>query len=682
MKLDETQYIGTQFHGFDLQLKPILSSIWFCLHLPRNAHDTFDIPPLSLRKAQDLDISHHIILLPVPWPSGTVEFLREWSSIFVITPDELAHEAENLINQLQKGTIYRVSQLDDESLSTIWACVHENSEQTKPLSPIATSIGSRTVYPGAVMPANLIRRHITGAPCPSLDELPSSKDKSVFYGFHWQAALATNARLHEHQDSINPEEVGEKWFAEERERVTCHVTLAVPGVSSTSTRINRMFSLLSQFTHYEDTPHVDIDHKEINIKSDKNMDKEKEIEDQVIDFLITHRALARTGIGLRSNFDGDDLFPLVDQLERHFRDGSIRPRYVNRELVRIGNRLADILGEECLRLLNRARSLTVFSNLPVEWTRLPGRTDPLCYITPVSRRPLLPLTRALQFELTLPLMMFWRKGFSILLAECIPINDPIGPLSRNFSNYLAQFIQEEVPSVDFETKEIFQKNDLVDILAQQKYDVLILSAHGVVSEERNVAGIICGDDILYGPELPELPPLVILSACSTSPRGRGLVNIGDECLRQGAKAVVSTFAPVDVNRNAKLLSRFIANMSASIENEDDADYRTVMDAWYQTVATNTVNDVMDSYPRQSINKPDIVYEFMTTASRGRLRQGHVIDDTIEVLCEQLGSIGEESPFRAWLQSQGFLPETLLYTISGWPERIILRDEQLEGFAGV
>lgn len=56
-----------------------------------------------------------------------------------------------------------------------------------------------------------------------------------------------------------------------------------------------------------------------------------------------------------------------------------------------------------------------------------------------------------------------------------------------------------------------------------------------------MAGIMVGEEFWMASEDINVPPIVILSACHSSPRGMGAVNIADMFIRNGAISVLGTF---------------------------------------------------------------------------------------------------------------------------------------------
>ncbi|MFI5913385.1 CHAT domain-containing protein, partial [Dactylosporangium sp. NPDC051541] len=206
---------------------------------------------------------------------------------------------------------------------------------------------------------------------------------------------------------------------------------------------------------------------------------------------------------------------------------------------------------------------------------------------------------------------------------------------------------------------------------------LVISAHGALVREQNLAGLRVGDEVLMGPGLGPLPPVVILSACHTAPRGAGTVSVTDLLLREGAIAVLGTQVPVDVRRNAMLMMRFFLYIAEVLAGREQ--HSTLLDVWHRVQTSNAINDVLDGGRllrewglNPAASGSPVLVEFMATRAAGQLRAGHIYADTERVLAEIADDQGIGGRVRNWFQRPGYVPESLFYAFAGRPDRIHLR----------
>lgn len=300
-------------------------------------------------------------------------------------------------------------------------------------------------------------------------------------------------------------------------------------------------------------------------------------------------------------------------------------------------------------------------------------------------RPLIPLTHAIQFELGPVATRYLKKGFKLLIAECVPEDDPAGRLSR-VGWESGQKTLQDIPNIDYKLAEFSRPEALKAEIASGAYDATVISAHGGLDPESGRTGFTCGRTFVVEEELGYLPPIVCLSACQVSPRGTGSVNIGDLFLRRGAEVVIGPVVPINAAHNAMLMARFFANIAATLEG--GTEMRTLEDVWLHTTATNAMNDILGSneslrawaLTRECRSGRSVLDEFMMSPSANRLRRGHIYSDTEAVLLEMARDRGIEDSFRAWTGSRTYLPESAMYVVMGWPDLFVLNDADFDKIA--
>jgi hypothetical protein len=348
-------------------------------------------------------------------------------------------------------------------------------------------------------------------------------------------------------------------------------------------------------------------------------------------------------------------------------------------LARLNESAASALTEEAVSLIARAFPLSVFSNFPVGLLSLPGDTSPLSCRVPIAYRPMLPLTRTIQFELSDPPTVDFTAGFRVLVAECIPETDPVGRLSRigwrAARDVVAQ--SDHADAMRFDYLDVDSVETLGALINEREPDLLVLSAHGALDRTASTAGVVVGGTLCLGPEFDRLPPVVILSACHVAPRGGGAVTITDLLLRQGALAVLGTQVPVDVRHNAMLMVRFFVYMMEVLAAREP--HVTLLEIWHRVQTSNAINDVLaGSAPlwewggSTTASGLPVVSEFMLTRSRGAIQLGHVYRDTENVLVAIADEQGDGARIRQLLRAPGYVPESLFYMFAGRPDRILLR----------
>ncbi|MCE9584533.1 MAG: CHAT domain-containing protein, partial [Planctomycetes bacterium] len=414
-----------------------------------------------------------------------------------------------------------------------------------------------------------------------------------------------------------------------------------------------------------------------------NQAKSEPAELEAFSFLSTHRAIARSGLGFVTPPVPQQLFNKIDQLEVHVLEARPNGLKILKMLRGIGLDAAALIPQEAVLSLRRAGDVTIFSNFPLGLSILGGHTSPLCCSRPVWYRPLLPLTSAMQMEVNPPDGIYLGHSMRVLVLDCLQPDDPVRTMC-SAGWHAIKTLLSGVKSSSFAQVNVRTEDEFRAALLANPSEILILCAHGQYLRDANSASVVIGDVPTQLTNLEGLPPVVLLSSCATSPRGVGAVSVADLLLRGGALAVISTLIPILASRNALLMMRFFEYLSLAVSGK--APLRTLADVWQATASTNALFDILTTsdriatWAREPHANGDVVSEFMIRSAK-RVRMTHLYEDTQLILEEIARDRGFLDVLRSTLKSQGFLPETLFYTMLGWPERIIVRDDVVERMNG-
>ncbi|MFI9274633.1 CHAT domain-containing protein [Kitasatospora sp. NPDC052896] len=647
-------------HGLARDAARALPGLWYCLHLPGSPADLRKLAAWQVQGLYQLARGHNIVLLTLKMFEKH-QFSRTWRPMLAVCPDDLANRtrqrAEALGFELPTATF---SELSDDSLAAHWNGIHQAVSPDSAMPGGAPALTRRLDLAATELPQRLLARQ---AGWPS--EQPTDEDQLtlVRQAREGRATMAVTARLEldgndSAADALLPR------LAAEAAQLGLPVTLALPGVAPAYTRGAYDPRLRAQI---RPTPEVDA----ADVWAPDMTDRPNAlIERAAIEFLTTSRSVADGGIGLTLRSVPPSAFTALAELEKHFVAAkSDQPSSVRKLLSRLNAAVRPLLTEPVIEAIKCASHLTIFTNFPLGVVTLPGDTAPLAARLPVTYEPLLPLTRALQRDFTAPSNLDWSNGIRVLIAECIPDSDPVGRASRigwrDAQNSLRT--AQNVKIVVRETPSVEALRQAVD---EHAPDMLILSAHGRVRD--NAAGLMIGEQshLTLGLERP--PAVIALSACHVAPRGAGTVSVTDFLLHEGACAVLGTQVPVDVRRNAVLMSRFLGHIEEGIT---DRRYATLLNLWHNVQMSSTLSDIIMSTP--SLTKwattpgpsgVPPVNEFMNRSPR-RLRAPHIYQDSEQLLGEIADEAGCGPQVRNWFRRPGYVPESLFYLFAGRPERI-------------
>ena len=652
---------GTFPLTFDRTLSPAVPALWFVMHLPRNAHDLVDLPALHLRRSQKLSIAHHVELAPWPTPAGLLDPTPQ--PLIVLTADS-AFEAVQQDRRFDHALVMkRFSELNDDvlrstcdRLGTAYSLDDSDFARHLAISPTGSTRPTQ-------IPNGFVAFHFAKHDPDALPALFSSADEALQFARHCQALLSATADLEERKlTPAEAEPIFLDTLREHKVRLRCPVVAGVPGVSPRAASRELARALKKARLDLPSLQGEEID---------------------VLGQVVAHRAAARLGIGFVSESISDAAFEALARLEGFVGDTGAKAIKLRRLLDNLSGHALSSFSDQQLRALAHASGITSFSEFPIGLMTLPGDTAPLACRSPIAYRPIVPLTRALQFELSSFPMHYVRDRLRILVAECIPTGDPIATASRAAWRHCGQQL-EGISNVEFELREVHNVNELRTILRDEHFDALVLSAHGSSDADSHRTGFVCGDELIVEEELGHVPPIVILSMCQIAPRGQGTANFSDLLFRQGAAAVIGTLIPIGVFKHGILMSRFFVYLAEALSGR--GTHQNLAEIWHFVVTSNAVAEILldatrtPQWLRECAHQ--ILAEFMNNRSAGKVRRGHLYVDTEELLAEILDERGLGTKFREWLSRQGYIPQSLFYVAMGWPERIIVYDEEFERVRGI
>ena len=657
--LEEMRAINAgKMHPFDEDLAPIMTAIWYCLHMPRIEFDTYDMDIEVLDKAYD--IPHNIVVMP---ESEFFRFIPVLRPTLIIYGVECSEEVKN--QAINSGaTIGAISTLDlsNELLTEHWNILFDNRilKSRKKLKDIDNQFlldNDRQL----ILPELFIARQHEEANRIYNDGFNSADVHKTCAELLWNQLLWHNAMMYCKDFRGKEKAAFRKMFSEGMEE------------AKKSTRMNLVITM----------PGVPQRQIEYGGLATHLPSEEKEL----IRLLGIHRAIAREALLIELQVAGKELFNKLNELELNCKQGT-NNKYVHRALRDIGIMFEKKLTKEQLIAINKSKHITIFSDFPIGLAIIGGAEVPLQCYKEISYRPLSPLTRCMQKELSKQRQIYYGSGCKIAFVECIP-NDKQNREVRAWSDSIAHSLKissEENEKIQVVFGEALTIRDLKKFLSDNSdADILHLSAHGYYDRKINMAGLMIGDEFWMADESDyRVPPVVILSACHVSPRGSGTVNVADLFMRVGATAVLGNFIPIHAKRNTILLNRLYTYISGA--QKGSAQYKTLSEAWSGIVATNAIHEIAETSKNffewiWGINDKgkQRMIDFTMNRSVGRLHGKTIYTNTISVIKEMLFEEGLEGKFDDILNQENYFPESVFYQWIGSPENIFLYNE---GFSKV
>ncbi|MEK3923472.1 hypothetical protein [Paenibacillus sp. FSL K6-2393] len=648
------QYKETM-HMLDPSLINIMPAVHYAMHLPRTGFDVLDLDEEML--LQFYDQPNNIIPFPSDFTGGLESIDMPHATLIIY--EEGCEESAKII-EAKLGSelgIIGAADLSTETLKKHWNLLWEAVRKENDKSVIdyenleLYDINKIDILP-LVFYWNQFRRlkEVINAVKLSKDVL----NKVAAFHFKTHATLATWREMIDNANG-DPQNIVESSypsiFKKNLQSVGVPVVITMPGIAT------------PQVSHHG--------------RSSKLPDNES----QMIKLLGTHRAIARNAVHIELDTVPKKLFDVLNQLEINCKHpNGTNSRYVWRTLRNLGKILSNHLTKVQKDIILRASHITVFSDFPIGLAIFEGASAPLSCYKPISYRPLTPLTRAFQFEMSKKGQYYIGKKLKVIVAECLEKNDDIRPYSDNIWSELQKLgSQYETLEVIYKETETIQE---LKIFLNEHRDAgcLIISAHGNYDTKSNMAGLCIGDDVWMASENDfTVPPIVLLSSCHVSPRGAGAVSVADLFLRNGAMAVLGTFIPVNVHRNGLLMVRlflYIAETQIGIYK-----FKTLDEIWSHIISSNAINEIIESNPSlkrwampRNLREEFPLKEFEQVRSVGKLRYPHIYKDTLKVLSEMLKGERLENHLNEIKSLDNYFPESVFYQFIGYPENVLIDNE--------
>ena len=400
-----------------------------------------------------------------------------------------------------------------------------------------------------------------------------------------------------------------------------------------------------------------------------------------------HRAIATNSALIEIKSTNDKIYQLVDNLEMQIKSGTNNP-HIWKLLSDVGKEIDNLLSIEQKKLLLQAPSICAFTEFPLGLAILPGQEVPLSVSHQIYYKPIVPLSRQLTIELTEIKSIQLYKSCRILFVECIPDNDD-NKIVHEWSEELSSQISEMSKKCSIskyyheEAYSVVELKTVLNRYPKGSIEILILSAHGFYDTNRNISGLCIGENDRWMADDDDIfvPPIVLLSACHVSPRGRNAVNACDLLMRSGASTIISTLIPINVIKNTLLYSRLFTYIFDSIMGTGQVKHRTLADAWTHVVATNAVNEILENstqlkewYISKNKRGQYRIVDFKLHRSAGRLRSTNIYSDTITILKEMLAEEGINGKYDSILIPEQCFPESFFYQMVGYPENVLLSND--------
>jgi hypothetical protein len=339
--------------------------------------------------------------------------------------------------------------------------------------------------------------------------------------------------------------------------------------------------------------------------------------------------------------------------------------------------LKDDVGEKISSLIcARAKSCKICSDVPLEWIYFGNL--PLMISHEVSKIPMTPGNILLQYSaIGLPIILHANELKNILIIRSFENDDPIKSMLEISVNTLLIDETMKVNIVDVQSEK-----EVIQALNNFKGFIVVFDCHGDHGGSNSTGWLQIGTDHMNTWELAHkarIPPIVMLSACSTASIGGSHASVANGFLRSGAFSVIGTFLPVNGAKSSIFIARILYRISAFLPALKSLGVELITWRTFITgfMRMSYVTDVLHHFLELGIIDEALSLSIHLEANHNINLQRddwydsvikHISDNTEISISDLINKIVEENP----------LLETMLYCQVGIPEHIgILLSEPID-----
>jgi hypothetical protein len=345
---------------------------------------------------------------------------------------------------------------------------------------------------------------------------------------------------------------------------------------------------------------------------------------------------------------------------------------LNAKLISYNKNLKKDIGEELLATcFNNRKSLLIVCDIPMEWLSIDS--VPLMFTHEISRICSTPGNLTLQLLLSGQRMLINSSAFlKVMILRSFTADDPI----RNHLTMAIEVFQKNncYQNIEIQILDIETEAQLIEELDNFDGAILIFDCHGSHGGEKENAWLHIGKEQVNVWQLSgrcRIPPIIILSACSTHAIDGSHASVANGLLRCGCVSVIGTYAPIKADHSAVFVSRLIyriAKFIPIITKDSPISWREIVTGFLRM---SYVTDVLMGFnERLNLLSKDQLIDIgikMNYSINSGSHQWHY--EMLDLLSEATGKNIED--IKKYLNNEFQFVESMLYSQLGRPENILI-----------
>lgn len=340
----------------------------------------------------------------------------------------------------------------------------------------------------------------------------------------------------------------------------------------------------------------------------------------------------------------------------------------------IGRVLVDEVGPECMRMIEQSDGRAkLIANAPLEL--LPIRDLPMQLRYTVSRVPVTPAYVFLSHTIGDPGVYVSPADLSdVLIVRSFDHDDPIRHVLEKAS---AAFLDVANRKLNIRIVDVASVDEFADAVNSFTGKILVFDGHGTHSEKDGIGLLELGgqpiDPGTLKGKIARMPPIVILSACSTHPLDWSETSSAGAFLTMGAMAVLGTVTPIHARDAAVFVGRLLLRLAEFVPMIAGSGQR-----WNDVISgllrMSYVTDQIRVFESENVISADDHRKIQFEANTLINAESHEwFEETLAALALASGWSAERVRSH-WLEN-AYFTSAMRYVHLGSPERIVIvRDD--------
>lgn len=316
---------------------------------------------------------------------------------------------------------------------------------------------------------------------------------------------------------------------------------------------------------------------------------------------------------------------------------------------------------------------------PIEWIAIDG--VPIMFTKEISRISPTPGDLFLQTAISFPKASISSEYFQeVLIIRSFSDDDPVGIPLTEALEYYEKNVFENLRYKIFNVK---TQEEIISALNSHHGAIVVFDCHGGHDGELGSGWLAIGDTKVDTWSLANschIPPIVILSACSTHAPDGSHASVANGFLRCGTLSVIGTYAPINTNHAAIFVCRLLHRVSEYIPvatKHRPITWRKVVSDFFKL---SYVTDILyDLHLRLKLITIDSLQKIQFESHR-IIESG--LDQWEQLFFAEIikNSTIKQEQWNELLMKYYQYVETMLYTQLGRPEQIAIHNPQHKDIA--